>query len=140
MSQSRTKTIVILVAGDLLVLLSFVLIGRQNHALAVTNIISTAQTAIPFLISWFLIAAWFGLYNDQISTVFSKFLPRLLAVWLVSIPVAHLIRALLLGRPVPGGIPITFVIVSLVYIGVVMLIWRSIYAWWHQRQAPGTNT
>jgi FlaA1/EpsC-like NDP-sugar epimerase len=140
MSQSRTKTIVILVAGDLLVLLSFVLIGRQNHALAVTNIISTAQTAIPFLFSWFLIAPWFGLYKNEISSVFSKFLPRLLAVWLISIPVAHIIRALLLGRSIPGGIPITFVMVSLVYIGVVMLIWRSIYAWWHQRQAPGTKT
>jgi hypothetical protein len=140
MSQNRTKAIVILMAGDLLVLLSFVLIGRQNHALAVTNIIATAQTAIPFLFSWFLIAPWFGLYNNEISRVFSKFLPRLVAVWLISVPVAHILRALLLGRPIPDGIPITFVIVSLVYIGAVMLIWRSIYAWWYQPQAPGTKT
>ena len=139
MSQNRTKAIVILVTGDLLVLLSFVLIGRQNHALAITNVIATAQTAIPFICGWFLVAPWFGLYKIEISRTFSKLLPRLVAVWLISVPVGHIIRALLLGRPIPAGIPITFVMVSLAYIGVVMLVWRSTYAWWQQRQAPGTE-
>jgi hypothetical protein len=127
----------ILIIGDALVLLSFVLIGRRSHALSAGDILSAAATALPFLVSWFLITPWFGLYRPEISLNRAKLWPRLAAGWLVAVLAGQVIRALLLGRPIPAGIPLTFVLVSLAYIGGVMLVWRLGYIWWNGRRSAG---
>jgi hypothetical protein len=134
MNQNKAKVDYTLIAGDLVVLLSFVLIGRGSHGLSVADMFAGVWTALPFVLSWFLVAPWLGLYSPTINRKFANMLPRLLATWLISVPIAHVVRALLLGRPVPAGIPLTFVLVSLAYIGGVMLVWRSGYIWWQQRK------
>jgi hypothetical protein len=134
MAIATQKVNISLIVGDLIVLLSFVLIGRGSHGLSVADMFTGIWTALPFVLSWFLIAPWLGLYSPNISLKLSKLLPRLLITWLIAVPVAHVMRALLLGRPIPGGIPLTFVLVSLAYIGVVMLAWRFGYIWWRQQK------
>ncbi len=132
--HASASRLVILIAGDLLVLLSFVLIGRRNHALSATDIVGALYTAVPFVISWFLVTPWVGIYRADVSQAASKLLPRLLLGWAIAVPLGHVLRALLLGRPIPAGIPLTFVLVSLGYIGLVMLAWRMGYLWWANRQ------
>ena len=124
----------ILIFGDLLVLLSFVVIGRNSHALSLVDLWAGLMTALPFVLSWFAVAPWFGLYRADISRSFKRLLPRLAATWIIAVPVALVIRAILLGRPIPDGIPVTFALVTLGYIGVVMVLWRGGYCWWQQRQ------
>ena len=132
--MGRSKINWILVVGDLLVLLSFVVIGRNSHALSPADLAGGVLTALPFVLSWFMIAPWFGLYKTNINRSFKRMLPRLAATWMLAVPLAHILRALLLGRAIPAGIPLTFVLVSLGYIGVVMVLWRAGYSWWQQRQ------
>lgn len=132
--MNGTKFSWVLVVGDLLVLLLFVAIGRGSHALSMADISAGLMTALPFVVSWFAVAPWFGLYNPEISRNLPAMLPRLVATWIIAVPVAHVIRALLLGRSIPGGIPLTFVLVSLTFIGVAMLLWRVGYRWWQRRQ------
>jgi len=131
------KTAVIQIApllgGDLLVILSFVAIGRQSHALSPADLVAGLTTALPFVAGWLGVAPWFGLYRAEISRTAARLLPRLLPAWLVAVLVGHLLRAVMLQRPIPAGIPITFVLVSLAYLGTVMLVWRLAYIWWMNR-------
>jgi len=124
----------ILIGGDLLVILSFVWIGRESHHLSVTDVAAGLSTALPFILSWFVIIPWFGLYRPEISQSWRKLVPRLLLSWLILAgPIALILRALMLGRPIPAGIIPTFAIVSLGYIGLVALVWRLAYIWWVNR-------
>lgn len=125
----------VLVIGDLLVILSFVLIGRQSHALSTSDLAAGLLTALPFVAGWFVAAPWLGLYRVEVSRTMSKLLPRLLITWLIAVPLGHVLRALILQRPIPGGIPVTFVLVSLAYLGVVMTAWRLAYVGWVNRAA-----
>ena len=129
----------ILIAGDLLVILSFVWIGRSSHSLSITNLGASLSTALPFVISWFLITPWFGIYRAEVSRDWKKLVPRLLVAWAIAGPVALILRTLFLGRPIPDGIVPTFAIVSLGYIGLIMLLWRLGYIWWVNRGLKQSN-
>lgn len=124
----------ILAVGDLLVLLSFVLIGRRSHALSTADFFAGLYTALPFVLCWFLVTPWLGLFKRDVASNLSRLLPRLLVGWAIAVPLAHVMRAWLLERPIPQGIPLTFVIVSLSYIGFVMLVWRVGFLWWANRR------
>ena len=134
---------IILIIGDVLVLLSFVWIGRDSHNLSTVDIAAGLFTALPFIIGWFLITPWFGIYKEAISQSWRKLVPRLLPAWVVAAPVTLILRALFLGRPVPAGIIPTFALVSFIYIGLVALVWRLVYMGWlnhslkHRQRAKG---
>ena len=132
--QTSSSQLVILVIGDLLVLLSFVAIGRRSHSMSIVDVGATLITALPFIISWFVITPWFGIYKAQIYTVWQRIVPRLLLAWIVAGPVALILRALFLGRSISSGIMPTFALISIVYIGVVALIWRLAFMWWVNRK------
>jgi hypothetical protein len=122
-----------LIGGDTLVFLAFVLIGRNNHALAVTNIGAVLFTAAPFLIGWFVVAPWFGLFRAEVSRSWRKWLPRLGLAWAIGGPLALILRTLFLGRPLLEGIIPTFAVVTLTVTTLFLIIWRLGYGWWVNR-------
>jgi hypothetical protein len=128
-----------LLVGDLLVILSFVWVGRGSHSLALTDLPAVLVTALPFAMAWLVVMPWFGIYRPEIAWQRSRLLPRLLGGWLLAGLVAQLLRTLFLGRALATGIMPTFVLVSIGYIGLVVLLWRLATVWWVQRQAgaPG---
>ncbi|MCB0190919.1 MAG: DUF3054 domain-containing protein [Anaerolineae bacterium] len=133
--NASTQKLVALIVGDLLVILSFVWIGRSSHSLSLTDIAASLSTALPFVLGWFLIMPWFGIYNAEISDDTKKLIPRLILGWLIAGFVALNLRALFLGRPIITGILPTFAIVSMGYIGLVAIVWRLVSVWWmHRRQ------
>ena len=134
MSKTRSgSSLAILIVGDLLVILSFVWIGRSSHSMSLNDVAAGLSTALPFFVSWLLITPWFGIYRSDVAQDWRKLVPRLLLAWAVAGPVALVLRALILGRPVPGGIIPIFAMVSLGYIGLVALGWRLTYIWWVNR-------
>ena len=136
MEQSRlTATqLAILIIGDVLVILSFVGIGRRSHGLAITDIGDTLFTALPFIIGWFVVTPWFGIYKARVCLAWKKLVPRLLLAWAIAGPLALLLRALFLGRSIFTGIMPTFALIALAYIGLVALLWRLAYLWWVNRK------
>ena len=126
-----------LIIGDILVFLIFVIIGRSNHTLSLTDLGAIVTTAAPFGLAWFLVAPWFGLFRAEVRGNWQKVVPRLLLAWvLVGGPLSLIFWALLRGRTIPGGIIPTFAIVTLVSTTLFLLIWRVGYAWWAKRQNP----
>jgi hypothetical protein len=143
MNPSKTETqttslnrLAVLIGGDLLVLFLFIWVGRSSHSLPGTDIVAGLTTAAPFVISWFVLAPWFGLFRAEVSQTWPKFVPRLLGVWLIGGPVAGLLRALFLGRPIPEGIIPIFVVVTMLVGSLFMLVWRLGYSWWARRAWP----
>jgi hypothetical protein len=131
-TNSRYR-LAILIGGDLLVLLLFIWVGRGSHSLPSTDIVAGVTTAAPFVISWFVLAPWFGLFRADISQSWQKFVPRILIVWLIGGPLTGLLRALFLGRAIPGGIIPIFVLVTMTVGSLFMLVWRLGYSWWAKR-------
>ena len=132
-NNALAQQLALLIGGDLLVLLLFTWVGRSSHSLSGIDIFAGLATAAPFIISWFLIAPWLGLFQVEVSQTWRKLVPRLLLVWLIGGPLAGLLRALFLGRPIPEGIVPTFVVITMVIASLFMLIWRLGYIWWVNR-------
>lgn len=129
----------VLLAGDLLVILSFVWIGRDSHQMSTTDITGSLYTALPFIAGWFGVMPWFGVYTASVSQEWRKLVPRLVIGWLVAGSVALVLRTVMLGRPLPWGIIPMFAVISLAYIGLVALFWRLGYIWWSQREVKNSE-
>ncbi|MCB9078435.1 MAG: DUF3054 domain-containing protein, partial [Anaerolineaceae bacterium] len=86
-----------LIVGDLLVILSFVWVGRSSHHLSITDLAASLSTALPFILGWFVIMPWFGVYHPDISRMAKKLIPRLILGWLIAGFVALILRNLFLG-------------------------------------------
>ncbi len=132
-TDNPANRVIILVIGDLLTLLLFAWIGRSNHALSVTDVGAIIATAAPFVMSWFVVTPWFGLFSAEVSQNWRKLAPRLLLAWVIGAPLALIVRALWLGRSIPAGLHPTFGLVAFGFTTLFMLVWRLAYCWWANR-------
>ncbi|MEV0405015.1 DUF3054 domain-containing protein [Actinoallomurus sp. NPDC050550] len=108
----RSVTAVVL---DLCCVMAFVVIGRAGHSEGET-IAGIAKTAWPFLmgllIGWAVTRAW------RRPTALAS---TGIGVWLVTVAAGMALRV------VSGqGTAVTFVLVALVFLGLVMLGWRAV--------------
>ena len=117
----------ILLAGDILVLVLFVLAGQREHELinAGNPLLGIAQTSLEFVLAWLAAAARFGAFRRDEPSSRRAFLRRSLNAWLLAAPLATLLRALVLDR---ADIPTAFQIVVLLLGGALLLGWRLLYA------------
>lgn len=116
----------LLVAGDALALLVFATIGRASHgeASGLAALAQTVETAAPFVVGWFAITPFAGLYRADIADQPRRMLPRLALAWLVAWPIGLGLRALIRQ----SGIPLSFALVTFISVLVIMAAWRGIYA------------
>lgn len=99
---------------DTVLVLVFVLIGRRNHEES-SALLGIAQTAWPFLVG--LAVGWAVVARRQPLLV----VPEGLLVWLSTVVVGMLLR-FVSGQ----GIAFSFVVVTLVVLGVFLLGWRAL--------------
>ena len=129
----------VLITGDLLVLLLLIGWGRSHHTLSIADIGAWLFTAAPFIIGWFVVTPWFGLFRAEVNRTWQKLAPRLLLAWAIGGPLALVLRALFLGRSIPGGIIPVFALVLMGTTTTAMLVWRLVYIWWNNRYDPQTG-
>ena len=140
--NNPVNRVIILASGDFLTLLLFAWIGRRSHDLVATDVEALMATAAPFVISWFVVTPWFGLFSAEVSQNWRRLVPRLLIAWVIGTPLALVLRALWLGRSIPGGVIPSFALVAFGFTTLFLLIWRLAYSWWVNRRAeshPGTG-
>ena len=120
----------ILIAGDILAIAVLTLIGFASHEeLTVSFIPRMGATFFPVAISWFVIAPWFGLFQDG-------YLSKMRLHWRVAIAalyastMAAALRGLILGRDIPP----VFVVALGVAAAIGMVVWRWFYARFIQEQ------
>lgn len=118
-----------LLAGDLVALLVFVLIGQADHdTLSTANLLShTALNAVSLGAPWVVLAMVLGAYPaPDAALALRPFLLRSGLAWLLAAPVGLWIRKILLAR---GAIPVPFLLVTLAAGGLMLLGWRAVYGW-----------
>jgi hypothetical protein len=138
--SSAAGRLAILIAGDLLVLLVVIGWGRSRHALPISDVSAWLFTAAPFIIAWFAVIPWFGLFRAEVSQSWPRLVPRLLLAWVIGVLLAVVLRALFLGRSIPGGIIPVFALVMLGTTTPAMLVWRLGYCWWANRRLPHNSS
>jgi hypothetical protein len=116
---------IILVAGDLIALTAFVLVGQADHNTvnAANPLLGALPNVLSLAIPWLLVGGVLGAFprgNLQLKS----FMSRSLVAWIAAVPVGLVVRMLWLGR---GGIPIMFLLVTLAAGGLFLLGWRLVY-------------
>jgi Protein of unknown function (DUF3054) len=116
----------ILLAGDVLLLLAFVLGGQAEHELTNANnpLFGILLTTGEFTVAWIAAGVWFDAFQQDHPPALRAFMGRSLNAWLVGAPLSTLVRALVLGR---ADIPVAFLIVVFLVGGAMLLGWRLVF-------------
>ena len=114
----------ILITGDIIVLAVITIIGFASHGETDLSLLPRMLTTfIPLVVSWFLIAPWLGLFDEQIISE-PKQLWRPPLAMLLAAPMTVILRATMLNTV---ALPLfTLILGGSAAIGV--LLWRS--AWY----------
>ena len=114
-----------LILGEIRAIALVTVIGFATHGEAgVAFLPRIAAAFFPLVAAWFLLASWFGLFQDEIiHQARQLWRPALTALF--AAPLAVVLRGLILNAPI---IPI-FAVVLGSTLALGMLIWRAIWSW-----------
>jgi len=107
-----------LAIGDVVALLVFTLIGLANHKDGIT-VSSVLKVMGPLVIVGALAAAVLGAYRRPGTRT-------LIQAWLVTVPIAILVRKALFSTPATWGSTFVFMGVALAFTLLFLLAWRLV--------------
>lgn len=114
---------IVLVIGDMIAIALFTLIGFATHGeMELSYLPRMGASFFPVLIGWFLLAPWFGLFNDE-AAEYKKILWRVPLAMLFAAPLATVLRAVVLHSAV---IPLFALILGSTN-AFGLLAWRLVY-------------
>jgi hypothetical protein len=112
-----------LILGDILAIAVVTVIGFATHGEADLSFLPRMLAAfLPLTAAWFLLAPWFGLFQQEVASNLKQLWRPILAM-LYAAPFAAILRGLILNAPI---IPI-FAVVLASTSAFGMLVWRSLY-------------
>lgn len=118
-----------LYAGDILTIAALTVLGFVTHG--ETNVSFLPRMGALFVslvVSWFLLAPWLGLFQQE-TTSNSKQLWRPILAMFFAAPLAAVLRGLILNAPI---LPI-FAAVLAGTSALGMVVWRALYFLWNRR-------
>lgn len=119
--HSRRLTAILLI-GDTLVLLAFILLGRLSHNMSAESLNSGMITTVSLLVPWLITV--FAVRATPLPDM-RTFLQRSVAAWLIAVPLGLMLRAFLLGS---NAISLPFMTTTLLLGGAFVLGWRLVFA------------
>jgi hypothetical protein len=124
---SYNRAVIILVIGDIVCFLIFAALGRNTHgeASGFTAIPQIILTALPFAAGWFVVSPFVGAFRRELVAQPRAMAIRTSLAWLLSWPVAMLLRGIFVDHGVP---PLTFALIVLLFNMVLLVVWHSLYA------------
>lgn len=127
---SPRQRIISLAFGDALCFVVFASLGTSQHNEGF-NLLYNLWIALPFLLSWFLISPFIGVFRADVATKPAKMATRTVLAWLCTWPVAMFIRWLLvdLAKGTSFAAFLPFAIVALLFNAGLLLLWRWPFAW-----------
>jgi hypothetical protein len=123
----------VLLTGDLLAIGGFVAAGRLQHlGTPIGDPTAYVETLVPFLVGWAVAAVLGGLYTRDAVLFPRRAVGWTLPAWVVTVVVAMALRA---TPQLRGGVAPTFVVVTLLVGGVLVLGWRVLAAAYTNKRA-----
>lgn len=114
----------VLAAIDAAAILAFAAVGKASHSAdGSIDVFAVAMTALPFLLSWFVIAPLLGCYTPSATADIKSAVLQTGKGWIVAVPMGCVLRGIIKGY-VP---PTPFVIVTLISTLIILSIGRSAY-------------
>ncbi len=129
MPNRKDRIIILLAAGDAVVLALVTLVGFASHGELVSAGLKLLTTFLPLCVAWAVTAPWLGLFTPEGAAEPRQLWRPLLAAFIAT-PLAGWLRGLWLGADI---IP-TFVLVVGASSGLGLLIWRGLWALLIRRQ------
>ncbi len=121
----------ILIPGDIIVIAILTFVGFATHGEADVSFLPRMGAAFfPVLVSWFLLAPWFGLFDEQVTTN-PKSLWRIPLAMLAVAPLAVILRAAILNA---AALPL-FALIFGSTNALGMIVWRAVYLFATKRTA-----
>lgn len=122
LATARNRSVRLLAVGDTLAIVAFLAYGLTRHGLDPLQFPRhTALTALPFVLSWLLLAPTAGLYRLRTLRSARSTLVRTTAVWIG----VSLVGSAMRSTPyLPGGAPPEFLLVVVVFGAGTVLPWR----------------
>jgi hypothetical protein len=124
-NESSTKSPLdrpVLAALDFAAILLFAFVGTSSHNSA-SDYLAVMAVAVPFLISWFTVTPFLGLYSKDATNDKVGALTTTAKGWILAIPLGCVLRGLIKGY-VP---PLPFVIVTMIATLVILGCTRVAY-------------
>jgi len=113
---------ILLILGDVLAIALITFIGFASHGEGNTSFLPRMGTTFfPLLIGWFLLAPWFGLFDEDVISNPRSFWRAPLAM-LFAAPLASTLRAALLGSAAPPVFTLILALTSAVGVSA----WRAV--------------
>jgi hypothetical protein len=127
------RAVIMLVIGDVICFLIFAALGRNTHgeASGFAAIPQVILTALPFAIGWFLVSPFVGAFRHAIVAQPRAMALRTALAWLLSWPVAMLLRGIFVDHGVP---PLTFALIVLFFNMLLLVVWRWLFALYNSRR------
>ncbi len=122
-STTAKPSLPVLVAGDVLAVLLFVVVGRASHHEDGSWLFNLARIGSPFLLGWFAVAPFTGAYQLPFPRR-ALWLRRSALTWLLGICFGLVLRRFLFRDLVPP----TFAVITLIFTGIFLLGWRTVFA------------
>ena len=125
--SSGRRRVAALAAGDTLMFLLFAALGRRTHgeASGPAALAQIALTAVPFALGWFLVAPAVGAFRRARSNTVAHMLVTSELSWLLAWPAALVLRWIL---AVDHRVPLSFALVVLAVNGMLLGLWRGLFA------------
>ena len=126
MSNTHNKPIrgvhtAVVVAGDIVVFLAFVIFGKVEPEITLGQ--ALLRTALSFGFIWVVCSPWLGGYKASTLYNLSTMAWKIPLIWLLCSLVALVGRALLTD----GSLILSFAIVSIAVQGVLLSSWRGVF-------------
>ncbi len=123
-SKLNKTTPFILLLGDALALLIFIILGQLEHQ--TVNFLRALLQTLLFGLPW-LVAGWLlGIFPNGQTMKLRTMLLRSVNVWFVAAPLGLMLRAWALNHP---AIPAIFMLATYGLGAIFVLGWRLIFAW-----------
>lgn len=109
---------------DFFSIFAFAAVGKASHSAdGSLDVMAVAQTAFPFLLSWFVTAPLLGCYTPSATADLKSSVTQTAKGWIVAIPLGCIIRGISKGY-IP---PLPFVIVTMIATFIILNIGRAGY-------------
>lgn len=124
--MSNPLQLTLLILGDILVFLIFSVLGRNSHdePSGFGAFLQVIGTAAPFMIGWFIVSPFFGLFKRKVVVSPKQMAWRTAVAWLIAWPIGLTIRSIFV-KHLP---PVAFALITLVFNMFFLLIWRWPFA------------
>jgi hypothetical protein len=119
-----------LIAGDLLALFAFAMLGLASHEHEITPA-ALARTFLPFAVAWLIVGGLSAMFVPTVDRR-PRTDTRFLLAYLVAGLCALVARSIIFDRALVNA----FFLIALVGNGLFLFAWRTGYAWWQRRRPP----